>query len=328
MMKIVKTAAKVVISLGLLTYLIYLAQPEKILQVLSHIWERNGLFYLSMAVIAFICAQVVFSFRWQILVSGFGLKIPTGKLFKFYLIGLFFNNFLPTGIGGDVFRIYNLIRESGERTFSFASVMVERLMGISATLFLTLVAILGLYRQFDIWLVLYTAVSILTGIVLFFLLVFNDRFVEWFSRVMEPLKFLRLGERALKFINALRVFRENKKIYLKVMIVSVLAQVIIIFKIYLVAIALAIDVTFWYLLFVVPLTFMLTMFPSINGIGFREGGYVILLGKLGITKAAALSLSLLTIIIPMFVSILGGLLFVFQNRKPKREDLEIVEDTI
>jgi uncharacterized protein (TIRG00374 family) len=283
---------------------------------------------LSLAILVFIAAQVVFSFRWQILVSGYGLKIPTRKLFNFYLIGLFFNNFLPTGIGGDVFRIYNLIKESGERTFSFASVMVERLMGISSTLFLTLVAILGLYRQFEIWIVLYTAIAILSGIVLFFLLVFNDRFVEWFARIVEPLKFMRLGERALKFINALRVFRENKKIYLKVMFVSVCAQIMIIFMIYLVAQALVIDVSFWYLLFVVPLTFLLTMFPSINGIGFREGGYVILLGKLGVTKAAALSLSLLTVIIPMFVSILGGLLFIFQKRKPKREDLEIVEETI
>ena len=79
---------------------------------------------------------------------------------------------------------------------------------------------------------------------------------------------------------------------------------------------------------VVPITFMLAMLPSINGLGFREGGYVVLLGKIGISKAAALSLSFLTILIPIFISIIGGILFLFQKKITKKEEIEIVQESI
>ena len=130
MMSHLKTIIKAAVSLGLLGYLIYLADPKQILNVLDQVWYENGIIYLSVAFTLFLLSLLVLSFRWQILVKGYGLKISTWLLFKYYLIGLFFNNFLPTGIGGDVLRIYNLIQSSGNRTVSFASVMTERLLGI------------------------------------------------------------------------------------------------------------------------------------------------------------------------------------------------------
>ena len=150
-----RTILKAVISIGLLGYLIYLADPIKILEVLDHVWYENGIIYLSIAAALFLLSLLVLSFRWQILVSGYGLKIPTRTLFKYYLIGLFFNNFLPTGIGGDVLRIYNLIQSSGDRTISFASVMTERLLGISSTLILAFISMLLLGDEFRTNLVFY-----------------------------------------------------------------------------------------------------------------------------------------------------------------------------
>ena len=88
--------------------------------------------------------------------------------------------------------------------------------------------------------------------------------------------------------------------------------------------ALDIQVSLMYLFFVVPITFLLTMLPSINGLGVREGGFVFLLGKIGVTEAAAISLSFTTILIPMVISIAGGILFMMQKNLPKKEDIENV----
>jgi glucose uptake protein GlcU len=79
---------------------------------------------------------------------------------------------------------------------------------------------------------------------------------------------------------------------------------------------------------VVPITFLLSMLPSINGIGFRDGGYVVFLARIGISKAAALSLSFLTLLIPMIISISGGILFMLQKKITREEEIKIAEKGI
>ena len=327
-MAAIKTAIRILISVGLLIYLIYLAEPAKILGVLSSIWREGRSIYIAVAVVIFLFSQLVQTIRWQILVSGYGLKIPTSVLFQYYMIGLFFNNFLPTGIGGDVIRIYKLVQRSGDRTVGFASVITERLIGITATLIISIIALLFMSEHFSNRIPLYLAIGFLAGIFLFFFIIFQDRFFHKFSQLVQNIKLFRLGERILKFIEALRYYKNSKLIYIKILALSLAAQSLIIFMTYYMAMALGIVVTLNYLFFVVPVTFLLTMLPSINGMGVREGGFVLLLGKIGVSKAAAVSLSFLSILIPMAVSVIGGILFIIQKKMPTKEDLKHVDKII
>jgi uncharacterized protein (TIRG00374 family) len=317
----VKNTVRAVISLGLLGYLIYIADPQKIADVFSNIWHDGGFLFVIIASFVFIFALSLFALRWQVLVKGYNLIIPTTDLFKFYLIGLFFNNFLPTAIGGDVIRIYHFIKKSGERTLGFASVMTERLFGITGTLLLTLGSLLFLLDELQSPLILVIAVSLLLIIIMFILLIFNDRFMTWLVKVMSLVKILRLGERIIKFLDAVRFFRNTKRVFVKILIYSIVAQSLVIIMTYFLARSLNMQVSFAYIFLVVPVTFLLTMLPSINGIGFREGGFVILLGKVGISKAAAISLSFLAILIPMIISVWGGILFLMQKNIPGKEAL-------
>jgi uncharacterized protein (TIRG00374 family) len=323
-----KTIIKAVLSLGLLGYLIYIADPIKILEVLDHVWYENGIIYILIAAGLFLLSLLVLSFRWQILVSGYGLKIPTRTLFKYYLIGLFFNNFLPTGIGGDVLRIYNLIQSSGDRTISFASVMTERLLGISSTLILALISILLLRDEFQTNMVLYIVIAMIALVILFFTIAFSKKLAAPIEKLNAKLTFFRLGERIQKFLDAIRYYSDSKVVYLKIFAVSVLGQVLIIVKAYCLALALGIEVSLVYMFLVVPISIILSMLPSINGIGFRDGGYVILLAKVGVSKAAALSLSFLTLFIPILISIAGGILFMLQKKVAREKEVEIVEKSI
>lgn len=328
MMSHFKTILKAVLSLGLLGYLIYIADPIKILDVLDHVWDENGIIYILIAVCLFLLSLLILSFRWQILVRGYGLKIPTRTLFKFYLIGLFFNNFLPTGIGGDVLRIYNLIQASGDRTISFASVMTERLLGISSTLILALFSILLLRDEFRTNMVLYIVIGMIALVVIFFTIAFSKKLAVPIEKFTTKLTFFRLGERIQKFLDAIRFYSDSKVVYLKILALSVLGQALVIVKAYILALALGIEVSLVYMFLVVPIAIILSMLPSINGIGFRDGGYVILLAKIGVSKAAALSLSFLTLFIPILISIVGGILFMLQKKVVREKEVEIVEKSI
>ncbi len=327
-MKSVRIILKAGISIGLLAYLIYIADPEKIFQVLNKIWFEGGLIYLTVAAVLFLISLVVLSLRWQILVRGYGIKIPTSSLFKYYLIGLFFNNFLPTGIGGDVLRIYNLVKDTGDRTISFASVITERLLGITSTLILTIVSITILQDKFENNLLLYLVLMMMAGVILFFIMAFSKKLESPIEVICNKITVLRLGERIQKFLDAIRFYENSKIIYLKILFVSLISQILIITKTFFLANALGIDVAYEYLFLVVPITFLLMMLPSINGIGFRDGGYVVFLAYVGISKAEALSLSFLTLLIPMLISIGGGILFMMQKKTLREEEVKIVEKNI
>jgi uncharacterized protein (TIRG00374 family) len=323
-----KTALKIGLSLLLLGYLVQLAQPEKIVQVLGQVWQNGRLVYLSLAIGIYLISTVVFTLRWQILVRGYGLLVTSMDLFKYYLIGLFFNNFLPTSIGGDVVRIYHLIEKSGDRTAGFTSVFTERLLGIASTLILTLISLFLLRGRLDNNLMIYIACGLLIIIIAFFGLIFNDRLLQLIEQLVNPFKLLRLGERAMKFFKAIRFYYNTKDIYLKIVGISLLGQVLVIIMTCLLSLAIGLRASWSYLFLVVPISFLVTMLPSINGIGFREGVYIIMLGQIGVSKAEAISLSFLSILIPMIVSVGGGILFMLNKQVPKKKELEFVKKNI
>jgi uncharacterized protein (TIRG00374 family) len=273
-------------------------------------------------------ATIIFTLRWQTLIKGYGLPVTWLDLFRFYLIGLFFNNFLPTSIGGDVFRIYHLIEKSGDRTAGFTSVLTERLLGIASTLILTLIALFRLTSQFDDYRLIYIAFGLLLIIVTFFVLVFNDHFLSLAEHLVSPLKLMRLGERIMKFFKAIRFYYNTKSIYLKILGISLLGQAAIIMMTYILALAIGLKIPLSYMFIVVPISFLVTMLPSINGIGFREGGYIILLGNIGIGNAEAISLAFLSTLIPMIVSAGGGILFILNKKMPPKNELEFVKKNI
>ncbi len=327
-MKTFKTIIKILFSLGLLSYLVYLAEPQKIFIILSRIWSGGNFVFLVLAIFSFIIALIIYAWRWQVLLKGYNIKINLFILFRFYLIGLYFNNFLPTGIGGDITRIYNLIQIAGDRTTGFASVMIERMLGITSTLILTLFSLIWLLSSFGTNRILYLNLGLLCLILLFFYLVFNRKYPESFANTIKKIQIFKLGERIDKLFDAIRYFQDKKIIYVQVILISLMAQALVILMHYFLVLALNLDISFLYLLLVVPITFLLTMLPSINGLGVRDGGFVFLLAKKGISTAGALSLSLLAIIIPILVSLWGAVLFILQKKQTKLEDGEIVEKSI
>jgi hypothetical protein len=324
-----KTFLKVLLSVLLLGYLVYKAEPLKIAEVLGQVWYNNRMVYFPLAIGIYLLATITYTWRWQILVKACGLQVVTWlDLFRFYLIGLFFNNFLPTSIGGDVFRIYHLIEKSGDRTAGFTSVLTERLLGIASTLILTLLSLFLLSSQLDDNRLIYIAAGLLVVIVTFFIVVFNDHFLRLAEQLVKPLTVLRLGERIMKFFKAIRFYYNSRGIYLKILSISIMGQILVIIMTYILSLTIGLQIPLDYLFLVVPISFLVTMLPSINGIGFREGAFVVLLGRIGISNAEAISLSFLSILVPMIVSMSGGILFMLNKQVPKKNELEFVRENI
>lgn len=324
-MKILKNTLKVFISAGLLVYLVYQAEPQKIIDVLITASRANGLLFLTAAFFFELLAIFLMALRWQRLLKGYRLNVKLSRLTGFYLIGLFFNNFLPTSIGGDVIRIYKVVNETADRTSGFASVIIERIMGIAATLLIAIVSLFFISQQFHSKKLMAASILLFLSIVAAFAFIIIERPFKLLLRLFDKLTFFKIGEKVNKLLEAIHYFSEKRRILLYVFLFSVASQGAIVVMNYFLALAFNIRIDFMFLAMVIPVTFVLTILPSINGVGIRDLGFVSLLARVGVGSAAALSMSFMNLIIPMVISVAGAVLFVVQKRHLKGEDDEVLE---
>ena len=194
-MRYVKNIAKAAISISLLLYLIIKADPQKVIDVLLGINSLAGFSYLGLGLLFTVLAVGLMSLRWQVLLKFYGSQIEFNRLMGFYLIGMFFNNFLPTSIGGDVMRIYKVNQDTNDRTVSFASVIIERMLGIAATLLLAIVALFLLSQRFHSRRLLITSVVLFVAIIAFFALIIHNRPFKIILHLFDKFAFFNIGEK-------------------------------------------------------------------------------------------------------------------------------------
>src|SRR5262245_65309027 len=71
----------------------------------------------------------LYTLKWRLVLRAIGVEVPFARLIRQYLISLFFGNFLPTTIGGDVAKVYYLGRDAGYVDVG-ASVVLDRFLGL------------------------------------------------------------------------------------------------------------------------------------------------------------------------------------------------------
>src|SRR5688572_28560658 len=120
--------------LGLLFWKLGAAELWSVLREADVLWLAVGAGLVLVALL-------VSAWKWQLLLTAQGLSVPIPALFTSYLIGLFFNNFLPSNIGGDVLRVHDVAKRTGQASAVAASVIAERLL---AGLALALTAVVAL----------------------------------------------------------------------------------------------------------------------------------------------------------------------------------------
>jgi len=321
-MRLFKFAVRLVISAGLLIYLLYYVGMQAIVEEFNNILANSGIVYIMYALITYLIAVVIMSIRWQVILHGYGFNTRWGKLFGYYLIGMFFNNFLPSTIGGDVIRVFKVVDDVQNKSSALASVIIERLMGVAATLFLAFISLLILWQEFQNPQLLYVSGCFFLVIVLFFFGLIRNRPFKYLVRIFETIKWFNIGEKFNRVFEAIHFFQKRRRILAYAFIYSIFSQVGIVIMNYALARALKMEISLTYLFLVVMVTFIITILPSINGIGIREFGFISLLSKAGVSNATALSLSFLNLIIPMIISLSGAVLFVLQKHKPNEVTYE------
>ena len=144
---------KMVVSMGLIIYAFGSTD-------IHAIWDAVRSADLFLLILAFVLIAVGFyisALRWQILLKAQHVFISIKELTKSYLVGTFFNNFMPTTIGGDIIRTYDVSKISRSAAQSFTVIIVERLTGVFALISYSFIGLsLGFSRFGNIPLVWFT----------------------------------------------------------------------------------------------------------------------------------------------------------------------------
>ncbi|SEF53883.1 lysylphosphatidylglycerol synthase transmembrane domain-containing protein [Algoriphagus boritolerans] len=138
-----KTALKLLLT-GLALYLVFrkidTGQLWQITKTIQWIW-------LIPAVLLFVASKVFTAFRLNLYFKNIGLQISENQNWRLYLIGMFYNLFLPGGIGGDGYKVYLLNKHFKTPVKKLIqSALLDRLGGLVAIVFL----LFGLFLIVDI----------------------------------------------------------------------------------------------------------------------------------------------------------------------------------
>jgi uncharacterized membrane protein YbhN (UPF0104 family) len=279
----------------LITWLVTRTNLEQIKQVTHGL--RLG-FWLT-AVGLYVVIQGISGFRWQLLAKPFGFNNSLGQYINFYFIGMFFNLFLPTSVGGDVVRAWYLDGGSGQKARALITVLVDRLSGLIVLLFLACVGVVWCPIHLENW--------ILAG-------VWCSAGIALVGFLLAPLligKFERF-EKLQSLADLLRVYRQRPLLMSSATLISLIIQAGNIVLVWLVGLAIGAQIPWPYYWIMVPMVTLLTMLPiSLNGMGVREGATILYLAPLGISQETALSLAVLWFAVFTTASLIGGLLYLW-----------------
>lgn len=305
---IVVSVLKAVVSAGLLWLLFTRVDVGRLWSVArqaSPIWLAGALLlYFTM-----VLASTV---RWDVLLKAQHVRLPFTFLTQSFLVATFFNNFLPSNIGGDVIRISDTAKPAGSKTLATTVVLIDRGLGL---LGLALMAATGatlmqrmsvgpvgpgmLWAGFGLGAIIATPALLMP---------------ETATRVLQPLRVFHaewVDERINKLTYALTRFKETPMAIAICFIGAVAVQGLLVLFYVAIARSMHIPVGFAELAVIVPVSFIVQMIPvSVNGFGVREATFGFYFTRLGLPLESALLVSFVGAALIMVFSLSGGVAYL------------------
>jgi uncharacterized protein (TIRG00374 family) len=314
-----KAILKVGVSAALIAYLVKNIDLAEVWAVLrSSNWS-----ILCFAFLLFYVGYAITAARWQTLLRALGKTSSYWFLVRSFMVAIFFNNFLPSTIGGDAMRMYDSWRSGSSKSQAIAAVLMDRFMGLTALLIFAVTALLvGDYdRQINesrlvIAVTLLASAAICALAVVVFMPSCLITRVSAFARRIPD----QLGKPIESSVNALSNFRDHRFSLFTALILSFFLQANVILYHWIVAQALGLTVSLTAFFLIVPIAIVVMMVPiSINGIGVREGLFVFLLSTQGVPHAQGLAYAWIIYALLLLQGLVGGVVFAVRKEKDRTD---------
>ncbi|MFH0771961.1 MAG: lysylphosphatidylglycerol synthase transmembrane domain-containing protein [Candidatus Omnitrophota bacterium] len=304
---LIRTAISLVF-IGILVWFVRKDIPDIVIALKS----LNPLFFLIAAILN-IFSLAVISLRLKKILSFQGVNIKLREAIYLNFIGNFFNNFLPTSVGGDLVKGYYATKKSSKKLESFSAIFFDRFFGFLSMGLLAFLGVLFLNKHIKDSKLFWGAVVFSAGVLLVFILFMNKNLTKRLFSFALKLPIFKEGSGLRKLYNALNSYKEHKVMMAQLIGISLAAQMIAVLAIYVIIRSLSQEISFLNLFLIIPLVSTASMMPSINGLGVREGAFVYFLKEF-ISKESAFAASLLYLGLILIISFIGGVLYLFSAK--------------
>ena len=303
---------KVALGAALIILLVRMAPLGDVVRTLGSV----NVYYLLLAVALYLSGLLVSPVRWSRLLAAKGIHVPLRNLVSYFFIGYFFNNFLPTIVGGDLARARYVGIESKRRPEAFGATIVDRAIGFLALTAIVLVLSLGFSHVVANEGLILLAVVLIVALTALASLFFKRSIFERLSGWLGKIRLFDLGRRLTQLYTAIYSYRDHKLTCLLAFTLSLVLQSALIVANYCLGLSLGIQVTPIYYFLFIPIIAFASMIPlTPNALGIREHSYRILFMRVGVNEIHAVSLSLLNLFLVFLASLIGGVIFLVRKEE-------------
>lgn len=268
--------------------------------------------------------------RWHSLLRVQQVSPPIARTWLIFMIGQFFNQFLPGSIGGDVIKAFYIVRETPNlKERAVLSIVVDRVLGLTAILFMTMLLIPA---QFDKITGNDDARLIVGALAVLLVCVFvGIAFVLLFPLHKLPRRCRELWQKMPKreifesLYAGVLAHGKSYRLTLAAILYALVAVVFVLSTGYFIARAFELDVGYAQMTVIFSIVLCAIAVPvSISGHGIREGMFVLLFGVFAVTRhgepvteACALASSTVFLGLTLLWSMIGGIIYLCYSHKLK-----------
>ncbi|WP_353410902.1 lysylphosphatidylglycerol synthase transmembrane domain-containing protein [Arenicella sp. 4NH20-0111] len=283
-------------------------------QLLWSTLSGANLNWLVVSVLVGVVINMVSAFKWWALIRSQKIVAGYWRIFSYYLVGQFYNQVLPTSVGGDVVRSYELGKYSGRQADSLASVFVERYTGVLVLLVLAGMAVLAQLSRFDSAYIIVSLVAFSFGLGLIAWLVLDLRAYHkvrsWFVVLIPKLEpiFLKIDS----LLDSILAYRKSRSAIVFAFANSFLFYVVAVINVYVTAKVFQSDVQLIDVILATPVIMLLMNLPiSFGNLFLMEASYTGILALMGYSPALGLSIAFTMRIKSLIDGLMGGVLHPF-----------------
>jgi uncharacterized protein (TIRG00374 family) len=252
--------------------------------------------------------------RWRLVTQAIREPVSTRDTMSITTIGWFFNQTLPSTIGGDAVRVYLTYRTGITKTGAIHGILLDRLMGLFVVLALATIflapLLAGLTVDFQKWFLIAFIVAGHGGYIVLFLI------SGGFASRLDNFHLGRLARALSRDARATLLTLSPGGV---ILVISVVLQIVQIASVYAIAVALGIEVGFTAIMIALPAVLLISSLPvSLAGWGVREQSMVLALGAMGVASTEALAISVVLGLSWIVIGLPGALVWLAYRRQGQR----------
>ncbi|HVD90708.1 MAG TPA: lysylphosphatidylglycerol synthase transmembrane domain-containing protein [Vicinamibacterales bacterium] len=306
---------RIAVAVVLTAVVLYWSNPDRILRAAAH----ADLQWIAAAIALVFVDRALMALRWIDLLVALapGSRPPLTAVLRVFFVSSFISNFVPS-VASDLYRAYALSRYDVHLAESTASVLMDRALGVLSVVIVGAAALpfardIAAERSLIAALGLVFAVCAVAAAV-----IFSERAADLVRATAAriPIKALQRASDAL--VDAVRRYAKHHREMIRVLIMSVIVQVIRVIQAWCLGVALGIDLPLLTYFVFIPVIVLIMQLPiTINGLGTTQGAFAFLFVPQGAGREQVFALSVLFLALGIVGTLPGGVLYAMSPPSPE-----------